>query len=51
MKKITFTLINRFQINCRYHASLTQSLPSLVNLLIFKIEISTYEKNLYFYGM
>ena len=32
MEKITFTLINRFQTNRRYHASLTQSLPSSVNL-------------------
>ena len=37
MEKITFTLIKRFQTNRRYHASLTQSLPSSVNLI--KIEI------------
>ena len=35
MEKITFTLINRFQTNRRYHASLTQSLLSAVNLKSF----------------
>ena len=37
MEKITFKLINPFQTNRRYYASLTQSLPSLVNLKFFKI--------------
>ena len=35
MKKITFTLINRFQTNRRYHALLTQSLLSFVSLKSF----------------
>ena len=53
MNKITFTLINRFQTNCRYHASLTQSLPSSVNLKEFLklkyIDMTRIEKNSYFY--
>ena len=34
MEKITFTIINRFQTNRRYHASVTQSLPSSVSLTL-----------------
>ena len=35
MEKITFKLINHFQTNRRYHASLTQSLLSSVSLNSF----------------
>ena len=56
MEKITFTLINHFQTNRRYHVSLTQSLLSLVvNLKSFlKLkyrDMTRIEKNLNFDGI
>ena len=45
MEKITLTLINRFQSNCRYHTSLTQSLLSSVNLKSLKLKKSRYDTN------
>ena len=46
MEKITITLINRFQTDCHYHTSMTQSLPCSVNLKLKCPDIMLIGKNL-----